>query len=134
MKPLFNHILFLIYQFIKHFKPCLFILKVLKDILQHFKFVNWWIRGFVFLMSRTGRMFSNTEKWFVQVSKQVLNKLHTVKWWHCHNCSIPTIYIVHEMRRCTQAVKLHRTIVTLSLGTKMGNLFYFRKSSFCKII
>ena len=27
---------------------------VLKDILQHFKFVNWWIRGFVFLMSRRG--------------------------------------------------------------------------------
>ena len=22
--------------------------------MQHFKFVNWWIRGFVYLMSRTG--------------------------------------------------------------------------------
>ena len=40
--------------FKKHFKPCFFILKALKDPLQHFKFVNWWIRGFVFLMSRTG--------------------------------------------------------------------------------
>ena len=37
----------------KHLKPCFFILKALKDILQHFKFVNWRIRGFVFLMSRT---------------------------------------------------------------------------------
>ena len=25
----------------KHFKPCFFILMALKDILQHFKFVNW---------------------------------------------------------------------------------------------
>ena len=25
-----------------------------KDTLHHFKFVNWWIRSFVFLMSRTG--------------------------------------------------------------------------------
>ena len=32
------------------FKPCPFILKALKDILQHFKFVNSWFR---FLMSRT---------------------------------------------------------------------------------
>ena len=32
----------------KHFKPCFFILKALKDILQHFKFVNWWVRGFPF--------------------------------------------------------------------------------------
>ena len=38
----------------KHFKPCLFNLKALKDILQHFEFVNWWIGGFVFLMSQTG--------------------------------------------------------------------------------
>ena len=32
----------------KHSKPCLFILKALKDILHHFKFVNWRIRVFVF--------------------------------------------------------------------------------------
>ena len=49
----------MVYQFLfitlkKHFKPCFFILKALKDILQHFKFVNWWIGGFVFLMSWTG--------------------------------------------------------------------------------
>ena len=37
---------FLIYKLKKHFKPCFFILKALKDIL------NSWIRGFVFLMSR----------------------------------------------------------------------------------
>ena len=30
----------------KHFKSCFFILNALKDILQHLKFVNWWIRGF----------------------------------------------------------------------------------------
>ena len=29
-------------------KSCLSILKALKDILQHFKFVNWWVRGFPF--------------------------------------------------------------------------------------
>ena len=33
------------------------ILKALKDILQHFKFVNWWIRGFVLLLSQTGYLF-----------------------------------------------------------------------------
>ena len=38
---------FLIYYFKKHFKPCFFISKALKDILQHFKFVNWWIGEFV---------------------------------------------------------------------------------------
>ena len=40
-----------------HFKPCFFILKALKDSLQHSKFVNWWNGEFVvslFLMSRTG--------------------------------------------------------------------------------
>ena len=31
-----------------HFRPCFFIQKVLKDILQKFRLVNWWIRGFVF--------------------------------------------------------------------------------------
>ena len=35
------NILFLIHYFKKHFKPCFFILKALKDILQHFKFVKW---------------------------------------------------------------------------------------------
>ena len=40
------YFLFLKY-FKKHFKPCFFILKALKDILQYFKFVNWRIRGFV---------------------------------------------------------------------------------------
>ena len=32
----------------KTFQALLFILKALKDILQHLKFVNWRIRGFVF--------------------------------------------------------------------------------------
>ena len=41
LKPLYNGVLFLIHYFKKHFKPCLFILKAFKDILQHFKFVNW---------------------------------------------------------------------------------------------
>ena len=30
-----------IYYFKNHFKPCSFVLKALKVILQHFKFVNW---------------------------------------------------------------------------------------------
>ena len=34
-------ILVLIYYFKKHFKRCFYILKTLKDILQHFKFMNW---------------------------------------------------------------------------------------------
>ena len=45
-KTLFNGVLFLIYYFKKHFQPCFFILKALIDILQHFKFVNWWFRFF----------------------------------------------------------------------------------------
>ena len=48
LKALFNGALFLIYYFKKHFQLCFSILKALKDILQHFKFVNWWIRAFVF--------------------------------------------------------------------------------------
>ena len=43
-------------QFKKHFKPYLFILKAFKDILQHFKFVNWKI-GFVFF-DVTNRLFT----------------------------------------------------------------------------
>ena len=46
-KPLFNGVGFLIYYFKKHFKHCFFIVKTLKDILQHFKFVNWLIRELV---------------------------------------------------------------------------------------
>ena len=42
-----NSVLFLTLK--KHFQPCFFILKALKDILQHFKFVNWWIGEFVVL-------------------------------------------------------------------------------------
>ena len=41
LKLLFIGVLFFIYYFKKHFKPCFFIF-------QHFKFVNWSIRGFVF--------------------------------------------------------------------------------------
>ena len=44
IKTLFNDVLFLIQR---HFHPKLFILKAWKDILQHFKFVNWWICLFV---------------------------------------------------------------------------------------
>ena len=40
-KTLFNGLLFIMYYLKRHFQPCLFILKALKDILQHFKFVNW---------------------------------------------------------------------------------------------
>ena len=43
-KPFFNGVLLLIYYFKKHFKHCFFISKALKDILQHFKFMNWWFR------------------------------------------------------------------------------------------
>ena len=42
LKPIFNGVLLLIYYLKKHFKPCFFILKAIKDILQHFKFVNSW--------------------------------------------------------------------------------------------
>ena len=38
-QPLFNGLLFITLK--KHFKPCFFILKALKDILQHFEFMNW---------------------------------------------------------------------------------------------
>ena len=48
LKALVNGVLFHVCYFKKYFKPCLFILKALKDILQHFKFVNWRIRVFVF--------------------------------------------------------------------------------------
>ena len=47
-KTSFNGVLFLVYYFNNHFKPCFFILQALTDILQPFKFVNWWIRGFIF--------------------------------------------------------------------------------------
>ena len=57
LKPLFNGVLFFIYYFKKYFKPCYFISNTLKDILQHSKFVNWWIHGLGFLMSRTGYLF-----------------------------------------------------------------------------
>ena len=50
LKPLFNGVLFLIYYFKNHSKPCFLILKALKDILHHFKFVNWWIGEFVFFL------------------------------------------------------------------------------------
>ena len=40
-KTPFNGVLFPIYYFKKHFRPCFFILKALKDILKHFEFVNW---------------------------------------------------------------------------------------------
>ena len=43
LKPLFNGVLFLNDYFNKHFKPSFFISKALKDILQHFRFVNWWM-------------------------------------------------------------------------------------------
>ena len=39
-KTPFNGVLFSIYYFEKHFKSCFF---NFKDILQHFKFVNWGI-------------------------------------------------------------------------------------------
>ena len=49
-KPIFDSVLFLIYYLEKHFKG-------LKSISKHFKFVNWWIHGFIFLMSPTGYMY-----------------------------------------------------------------------------
>ena len=52
----------------KHYKPCLFISKPLKDILQHFKFVNWWIRGFVFF-DVMNRLFFNSSNWEKFVEK-----------------------------------------------------------------
>ena len=47
-------VLFLTYYFWKKIWPCLFYFKGFKRILQHFKFVNWRICGFIFLMSRIG--------------------------------------------------------------------------------
>ena len=48
LNPLFNGVFYFIK---KHFKLCFFTLVALKDILQYSKFVNWRIRGLVFLMS-----------------------------------------------------------------------------------
>ena len=45
--------------------PCFFISKPLKDILQHFKLVNWRIRGFVFLMPQTGYVPLSFENLFL---------------------------------------------------------------------
>ena len=49
-----------------------FILKAFKDILQHFKscfkFLNWWIGGFVFLMSRTGQKKHNNNNLNLKLS------------------------------------------------------------------
>ena len=47
-KTPFNCVLFLTYQFKKNILSSFYILKALKDILQHFKIVNWWIGGSVF--------------------------------------------------------------------------------------
>jgi hypothetical protein len=47
LKGRFNGVLFLIYYIKKHFKPSFFILKVSKDILQHFDLVNSWIGSLV---------------------------------------------------------------------------------------
>ena len=58
LKPLFNGVLCLE----KTFKPCFFILKALKDILQHF---NLWIRGFSFF-DVTNRL---NVHWFLSVSQ-----------------------------------------------------------------
>ena len=41
------------YHLKKHLKSHFFILNALKDILQHYEFVDWRVRGFVFLMSQT---------------------------------------------------------------------------------
>ena len=46
----------------KHFKPFFFIFKALKDILQHFKFVNWWFR----LFDVTNRLL-NFANWKCQI-------------------------------------------------------------------
>ena len=53
LKP-FLMVYYFLFITLKTFKPCFFILKALNDILQHFRFLNWWIGGFVFLMSGTG--------------------------------------------------------------------------------
>ena len=60
--------LFLIYYFKIQFKLCVFILKALRDILQHFKFVNWWFR---FLMSRTGYTASLSSSQWGQIPYKV---------------------------------------------------------------
>ena len=62
LKPIFNGVLFLIYYFKKHLKSCFFILKALKDILQHFKFVNW----------RIGKLVVS----FLWCHEQVIHYLH----------------------------------------------------------
>ena len=90
------YFLFLIYYFKKHFKSCLFILKALKDILQHFKFVNWWIHGFGFF-SITNRLYlefwlnyilqnwigveNSSSKWFQYTSTVIYNRELCHKIW-----------------------------------------------------
>ena len=51
-------------SYLLHFQPCFFILKALKDIQQHFKFVNWQICGFVFLTSQAvSKLLQNSTKY-----------------------------------------------------------------------
>ena len=65
----------------KHFQPCFFILKALKDILQHIReLVNWWFR---FFFDVTNRLL-NTWKLFF------LNLTTTPIYWNppfLHPCS-----------------------------------------------
>ena len=42
------------------FKHCIFISKALKDIVQYYELVNWWIRGFfLFVFDVTNRLLEN---------------------------------------------------------------------------
>ena len=66
---------FLFITWKKHSKSCFLILKSFKDILQHFKFVNSWIGGFLFFMSRTG-FICKILNWFRSYN------LLGLEWWY----------------------------------------------------
>ena len=58
-----------------NFKPYFFILKAFEDILQHIKFVNWRIGGFIFfgvsnrLKNSISKVFSDTIQKFISSRK-----------------------------------------------------------------
>jgi hypothetical protein len=74
------HYFLFTYYFKKHMKPCIFILKALKDILQHFKFVNWRISELLFsFFDVTNRLIKNIG--FRNMQKNLKNiYLRRISW------------------------------------------------------
>ena len=72
------------------------ILKTLKDILQHFKFVNWWIRGFIFWSHKQVILYKFLKKAVLQLPVDCQTNLMpcdclmTVR--HLHNNYLMTVW------------------------------------------